>query len=72
MTRIKHEFAKPMTVGTGGLGIFYNATDSIDHIDEDITNAGLVLIYERIFHGNRGININDNDLRFVPLGGRMK
>ena len=49
VTRIKHEFAKPMTViGTGGLAsIFYNATDSIDHIDEDITNAGLVLIYKR-------------------------
>ena len=49
VTRIKHEFAKPMTViGTGGLAsIFYNATDSIDHIDDDITNAGLVLIYKR-------------------------
>ena len=49
VTRIKHEFARPMTViGTGGLAsIFYDATDSIDHIDEDITNAGLVLIYKR-------------------------
>ena len=41
-------------IGTGGLAnIFYDATDSIDHIDEDITNAGLVLIYKEIFHGNR-------------------
>ena len=24
---------------------------------------------KEIFHGNRGININDNDLIFVPLGG---
>ena len=49
VTRIKYEFAKPMTVvGTGGLAsIFYNATDSIDHIDEDITNAGLVMKYKR-------------------------
>ena len=49
VTRIKNEFAKPMTViGTGGLAnTFYHATDSIDHIDEDITNAGLVLIYKR-------------------------
>ena len=35
-------------IGTGGLAsIFYDATDSIDHIDEDITNAGLVLIYKK-------------------------
>ena len=47
--RIKQEFAKPMNViATGGLAnIFFEKTDSIDHLDEDITNAGLVLIYKR-------------------------
>ena len=58
-------------IGTGGLAnIFYDATDSIDHIDEDITNAGFGLnIQKKSSMEIEGININDNDLIFVPLGG---
>jgi type III pantothenate kinase len=35
-------------IGTGGLaGLFYKQTQAIDHLDEDLTIRGLVLIHAR-------------------------
>jgi type III pantothenate kinase len=49
VTRIKREWAQPMTViSTGGLSpLFANVTDCIQHIVPDITMRGLLDIYRR-------------------------
>lgn len=49
--RIKAEFGEPMKViATGGLaGLFAGATDVIEHVDRDLTMAGLV----ELFYANR-------------------
>src|ERR1700722_1965100 len=49
VARIRAEYGEPMTViGTGGLaGLFYKQTQSIEHLDEDLTIRGLVLIHAR-------------------------
>ncbi len=49
ITRIKKEFAQPMTVvATGGLSrLFANAVQGIDHFDADLTLRGLSRIFER-------------------------
>lgn len=49
VARIKAEYGAPMTViGTGGLApIFADCTEAIEHVDDDITLRGLLLIYER-------------------------
>jgi type III pantothenate kinase len=49
VTRIKAEYAKPMTViGTGGLATpFHRQTNAIDHLDHDLTIRGLVMIHAR-------------------------
>jgi type III pantothenate kinase len=49
VTRIKDEFAKPMTViGTGGVAsLFHGATDAIDIFDPDVNIRGLLEIYQR-------------------------
>ncbi|MBV8976142.1 MAG: type III pantothenate kinase [Alphaproteobacteria bacterium] len=50
--RIKHEYARPMTVvATGGLAhLFQPDIPAIDHVDPDLTIRGLV----HIFHRNAG------------------
>ena len=47
VARIKTEFGEPMRViATGGLaGLFAGATDVIEHVDRDLTMAGLVELY---------------------------
>ena len=47
MARIKEEFGAEMKViATGGLaGLFAGATDAIEHVDRDLTMAGLVELY---------------------------
>ena len=47
--RIRAEFERPMaTVATGGLAhLFGGATAAIEHVDPDLTMAGLVEIYRR-------------------------
>ena len=47
VTRIKSEFGTEMKViATGGLaGLFAGATDVIEHVDRDLTMAGLVELY---------------------------
>jgi type III pantothenate kinase len=47
VARIKAEFGEPMTViATGGLaGLFAGATEVIEHVDRDLTMAGLVELY---------------------------
>ena len=47
VTRIKSEFGAEMKViATGGLaGLFAGATDAIEHVDRDLTMAGLVELY---------------------------
>ncbi|HEX6112241.1 MAG TPA: type III pantothenate kinase [Geminicoccaceae bacterium] len=47
VTRIKTEFGAEMKViATGGLaGLFAGATDAIEHVDRDLTMAGLVELY---------------------------
>jgi len=49
VSRIKTEYAKPMTViATGGLAkVFYKQTPAIDHLDPDLTIRGLILIHAR-------------------------
>ncbi|WP_193180383.1 type III pantothenate kinase [Nisaea sediminum] len=49
VSRIKQEYGTDMTViGTGGLAaIFANCTPAIEHVDEEITLRGLLLIHER-------------------------
>ena len=49
VTRIKVEYAKPMTViATGGLAtLFHKQIAAIDHLDVDLTIRGLVQIYAR-------------------------
>jgi type III pantothenate kinase len=47
VARIKSEFGQPMTViATGGLaGLFAGATEIIEHVDRDLTMAGLVELF---------------------------
>ena len=47
VAKIKTEFGAPMTViATGGLaGLFAGATDVIEHVDRDLTMAGLVELF---------------------------
>jgi type III pantothenate kinase len=47
VARIKAEFGQPMKViATGGLaGLFAGATDVIEHVDRDLTMAGLVELF---------------------------
>lgn len=49
VTRIKEEYAKPMTViATGGLAnLFHRQMTAIDHLDPDLTIRGLIQIYAR-------------------------
>ena len=49
VTRIKAEYAAPMTViATGGLAnLFHRQTAAIDHLDRDLTIRGLIQVYER-------------------------
>ena len=49
VTRIKAEYAKPMTVlATGGLAsIFHRQVPVIDFVDPDLTIRGLALVYAR-------------------------
>ncbi|UUX50242.1 type III pantothenate kinase [Nisaea acidiphila] len=49
VTRIKEEYGTEMTViGTGGLAaIFADCTPAIQHVDDEITLRGLLLIHER-------------------------
>ncbi|MGB8600893.1 MAG: type III pantothenate kinase [Rhizomicrobium sp.] len=49
VTRIKAEYAAPMTViATGGLAsLFHRQSQMIDYLDRDLTIRGLVLVYER-------------------------
>jgi type III pantothenate kinase len=49
VARIKREFGAPMrVVATGGLApLFAHGTDVIEHVDPDLTMAGLLEIYER-------------------------
>ncbi|WP_420404904.1 type III pantothenate kinase [Nisaea sp.] len=49
VSRIKQEYGREMTViGTGGLAaIFADCTAAIEHVDEEITLRGLLLIHER-------------------------
>ena len=51
VARIKAEFGEPMKViATGGLaGLFAGATEVIEHVDRDLTMAGLV----ELFYANR-------------------
>jgi type III pantothenate kinase len=51
VARIKAEFGQPMKViSTGGLaGLFAGATEVIEHVDRDLTMAGLV----ELFYANR-------------------
>jgi type III pantothenate kinase len=51
VARIKAEFGAPMkVVATGGLaGLFAGATEAIEHVDRDLTMAGLV----ELFYANR-------------------
>ena len=55
--RIKAEFGAEMTViATGGLSaLFADATDVIDHVDRELTMAGLVQLY----HADRPLQSND-------------
>jgi type III pantothenate kinase len=55
--RIKAEFGADMTVvATGGLSaLFADATDLIEHVDRDLTMAGLVQLY----HADRPLQSND-------------
>jgi type III pantothenate kinase len=47
VTRIKTEFGAPMTViATGGLApLFSNATETVDHLDRDLTMRGLLEVH---------------------------
>ena len=47
--RIAREFGAKLTVvATGGLApLFAEATDSIDHLDTDLTLRGLAMVYRR-------------------------
>lgn len=49
ITRIQSEYGTSMkTIATGGLAsLFFGATDSINHIEPNLTILGLQLIYER-------------------------
>lgn len=48
ISRIKEEFGKPMSVvATGGLApLFFKRTNLFDHLDRDLTMAGLLRIYD--------------------------
>lgn len=48
VSRIKEEYARPMTVlGTGGLApLFSSVTSAIDRVEPDLTLEGLRLLYE--------------------------
>ena len=48
LTRIKREYGRPMgVVATGGLApLFASASAAIEHVDPDLTMAGLLEIYE--------------------------
>ena len=72
MARIRTEFGAEMKViATGGLaGLFAGATDAIEHVDRDLTMAGLV----ELFYADRPANRTEGggcrtELLFVPLGG---
>ncbi|MGH6943217.1 MAG: type III pantothenate kinase [Geminicoccaceae bacterium] len=54
--RIRAEFGSPMTViATGGLaGLFAGATEVIEHVDRDLTMAGLV----ELFYADRPMSSN--------------
>jgi type III pantothenate kinase len=56
VSRIKAEFGQPMKViATGGLaGLFAGATDVIEHVDRDLTMAGLV----ELFYADRSMSSN--------------
>jgi type III pantothenate kinase len=56
VSRIKAEFGQPMkVVATGGLaGLFAGATDVIEHVDRDLTMAGLV----ELFYADRSMSSN--------------
>lgn len=49
VTRIIDEYRAPMTViATGGLApVFANATTAIHHVDDDLTQRGLIAVYRR-------------------------
>ncbi len=49
VAKIKEEYGKPMTViGTGGLAsLFHKQTTAIDHLDQDLTIRGLIMIHAR-------------------------
>ena len=49
VARIRSEYGETMTViGTGGLAsLFYKQTDVIEHLDEDLTIRGLVIIHAK-------------------------
>jgi type III pantothenate kinase len=49
VSRIKEEYGRPMTVvATGGLApLFVKRCASLEHLDRDLTMAGLLSIYER-------------------------
>jgi type III pantothenate kinase len=56
VAKIKSEFGQPMTViATGGLaGLFAGATETIEHVDRDLTMAGLV----ELFYADRPLSHN--------------
>ena len=75
VARIQAEFGRPMTViATGGLApLFAKRCPALQHIDRDLTMAGLLEIYAinreliRVRKGTERVKFTD--LRFVPLGG---
>jgi type III pantothenate kinase len=56
VAKIKSEFGQPMTViATGGLAsLFAGATEAIEHVDRDLTMAGLV----ELFYADRPLSHN--------------
>ncbi len=56
LARIKEEYGEPMKVlATGGLAdLFADATDAIEHVDRDLTMAGLV----ELFYADRALKSN--------------
>ena len=76
VSRIQAEYGEPMTViATGGLApLFAKRCPVLQHIDRDLTMAGLLEMYainrELIRSGKGPIRVKSfSDLRFVPLGG---
>lgn len=61
VARIKEEFGKPMrVVATGGLApLFFKRTTLFDHLDRDLTMAGLLEIYAQ----NRSLVRSDSERR---------